>query len=56
MKITIELVDYEVKDIKRPTKADVQRFVAGEINSLLQAPQCAVADYVQQERAKIDPA
>lgn len=62
MKVTIELSDYEVKgikkylksvdDIKRPNKADVQRFVAGEINGILSASSCAVSDYVQQERFK----
>lgn len=58
MKITIELTDAEIQGIKdylrevgeveKPTKADIQIFCSNELNACLQAPQCAVADYIAQ--------
>jgi len=58
MKITVELSDAQVKgikkylkavdDIPKPNKDDVAREIRGIVHSCLQAPQCAVADYIQE--------
>lgn len=58
MKITIELTDAQVKgikhylkevgDIEKPKKADIQREMSGIIHGTLEAPQCAIADYVSK--------
>ena len=56
MKITIELSDAQVKgikhylkevgDIPNPKKGDIQSEMASIVHGTLQAPRCAIADYV----------
>lgn len=63
MKITITLHDYQVKgiknylkevsDIAKPTKEDVANEIKGIIYGNLEAPRCAVSDYIHKELTKL---
>ena len=63
MKITITLQGYQVKgiknylkevrDITNPTKKDIATEIEGIVYGTLEAPRCAVADYIHVELTKL---
>jgi hypothetical protein len=63
IKFTVELSEAEFKgikkylkevgDIAKPTKKDVAQELNGMVNGYLQAPHCAVADYVREAEAQM---